>query len=98
MPRYLKMPKLQQVLSPCWRGAGAIAGSKPRPGCAARPTIHAGSGELAPGQGATFLLTFRDGDIVAACLKRRGFVGIGRAVERAQPIRHVIVRGRPRPA
>ena len=41
------------------------------------------------------MLTFREGDIVAAYLKRHGFVGIGRVVERAQPIRHVVVRGRP---
>ena len=38
---------------------------------------------------------FREGDIFAAYLKRRGFVGIGRIVERAKQIRDVKIKNKP---
>lgn len=38
---------------------------------------------------------FRPGDIVAAYLKKHGYVGIGQIKKRARPIREVIVNGKP---
>lgn len=40
-------------------------------------------------------LPFNVGDIFAAYLKRKGFVGIGQITERARPIREVKANGRP---
>jgi uncharacterized protein len=55
-------------------------------------------GFIAAGQGARWrdaILGFQKGDVVAAYLKRTGFVGIGVVTDRARPIRDVQVRGKP---
>jgi hypothetical protein len=55
-------------------------------------------GFISAGQGKKWrdsICNFREGDIVAAYLKRRGFVGIGRVTHRARPIRNVTIEGRP---
>lgn len=41
------------------------------------------------------MLRFEPGDVVAAYLKRAGFVGIGRVVSKAKPIREVQIQGKP---
>lgn len=41
------------------------------------------------------MLGFRKGDIFAAYLKKRGFVGIGKIIEEALPIREIFIQGRP---
>lgn len=41
------------------------------------------------------MLGFEEGDVVAAYLKRRGFVGVGQLTARAKPIREVHIKGRP---
>jgi hypothetical protein len=55
-------------------------------------------GFISAGQGARWrdaMLGFQKGDVVAAYLKRRGFVGVGVAADRAKPIRDVKINGRP---
>lgn len=41
------------------------------------------------------MLGFQKGDVIAAYLKRHGFVGIGILTDRAKPIREVIIKGKP---
>lgn len=41
------------------------------------------------------MLGFQKGDVVAAYLKNRGFVGIGILSDRAKPIREVTIKGKP---
>jgi hypothetical protein len=41
------------------------------------------------------MLGLEKGDVVAAYLKKRGFVGIGCITERAKPIRNVSIKGKP---
>ena len=53
---------------------------------------------MSAGQGIRWrdaMLGFHQGDIVAAYLKRRGFVGIGQLTSRAKPIRDVTIQGKP---
>jgi uncharacterized protein len=38
---------------------------------------------------------FYEGDVVAAYLRKRGFVGIGQLTSRAKPIRDVVINGKP---
>lgn len=55
-------------------------------------------GFISAGQGIRWrdaMLGFHQGDIVAAYLKRRGFVGIGQLTSRAKPIRDVTIQGKP---
>ena len=55
-------------------------------------------GFISAGQGALWrdrMLSFEVGDIVAAYLKGKGFVGIGRITSEAKPVREVIVNQRP---
>lgn len=55
-------------------------------------------GFISGGQGIRWrdaMLGFQPGDVVAAYLKRHGFVGIGQITEAARPIREVSVRGKP---
>ncbi|MEK7404066.1 MAG: GIY-YIG nuclease family protein, partial [Acidobacteriota bacterium] len=55
-------------------------------------------GFISAGQGARWrdaMLGFNEGDAVAAYLKRRGFVGVGRILSRARRIREVKIQGRP---
>jgi hypothetical protein len=58
-------------------------------------------GFISAGQGPTWrnaILGFNPGDVVAAYLKRQkgvgGYVGIGKVVERARPIREVVIDGK----
>lgn len=53
--------------------------------------ISAGQGK----QWADSIKSFSKGDVIAAYLKRRGFVGIGIVTEEAQPIRLVNINGVP---
>ncbi|WP_439923639.1 LEM-3-like GIY-YIG domain-containing protein [Nitrobacter sp. JJSN] len=53
--------------------------------------ISAGQGK----QWGSAISGFREGDIVAAYLKGRGFVGIGRIEARAKPIRDVKINNKP---
>lgn len=41
------------------------------------------------------MLGFQKGDVVAAFLKKHGFVGVGCVTECAKPVREVIIRGKP---
>jgi hypothetical protein len=41
------------------------------------------------------MLGFNHGDVVAAYLKDRGFIGIGQLTSRAKPIREVVINGKP---
>lgn len=41
------------------------------------------------------MLSFRVGDLIAAYLKGRGYVGIGQIIKNTQPIRNVEVNGKP---
>lgn len=41
------------------------------------------------------ILAFNEGDVIAAYLKRHGFVGVGRILKRATMIRNVRIKGRP---
>lgn len=41
------------------------------------------------------IMGFRKGDVLAAYLKGKGFVGIGRIIEAPRPIRHVTINGVP---
>lgn len=55
-------------------------------------------GFLSAGQGpqwARAICGFNVGDIIAAYLKGRGYVGIGQITEKARPIREVKINGRP---
>lgn len=55
-------------------------------------------GFISAGQGIRWrdaMKGFQPGDVVAAYLKRRGFVGIGRIREQARPIREVTIGGKP---
>ncbi|MAA75592.1 MAG: hypothetical protein CMN28_12905 [Salinisphaeraceae bacterium] len=55
-------------------------------------------GFISAGQATRFrdaMLGFQPGDIVAAYLKRHGFVGIGRIKQRAKPVREVTINGLP---
>lgn len=55
-------------------------------------------GFISGGQGPRWrdaMLGFQSGDIVAAYLKARGFVGIGQIMNQARPIRDVVVNGMP---
>lgn len=54
-------------------------------------------GFISAGQGARWrdaMLGFKEGDVFAAYLKRRGFVGVGRILSRARRIREVKIKGR----
>ena len=54
-------------------------------------------GFISAGQGARWrdgMLGFKEGDVVAAYLKRRGFVGVGRIMSPARKIREVKIKGR----
>ncbi|HLX62043.1 MAG TPA: GIY-YIG nuclease family protein [Planctomycetota bacterium] len=55
-------------------------------------------GFISAGQQVRFrdaMLGFKEGDIIAAYFKRKGFVGIGKIIARAKPIRDVILNGKP---
>lgn len=55
-------------------------------------------GFIAAGQGERWrdaICGFQEGDMIAAYLKKKGFVGIGEIIERARPIRDVKVAGKP---
>lgn len=55
-------------------------------------------GFISAGQGVRWrdaMLGFQEGDVVAAYLKRHGFVGIGQIKEQAKPIRSVMIDGKP---
>ena len=55
-------------------------------------------GFISAGQGIRWrdaMIGFQKGDVVAAYLKNRGFVGIGVLTDRAKPIREVIIKGKP---
>lgn len=55
-------------------------------------------GFISAGQGVKWrdaILGFQPGDIIAAYLKGHGFVGIGKIIDKAKPIRDVIVEGKP---
>ncbi|MEW8177225.1 MAG: GIY-YIG nuclease family protein [Candidatus Thiodiazotropha endolucinida] len=55
-------------------------------------------GFISAGQGVRWrdaMLGFQKGDVVAAYLKRHGFVGIGVLTDRAKPIRSVTIKGKP---
>jgi hypothetical protein len=55
-------------------------------------------GFISGGQGPRWrdaMLGFKEGDVFAAFLKRKGFVGIGRVLKRARPVREVLIGGRP---
>ena len=55
-------------------------------------------GFISAGQGTRWrdaMLGFQKGDVIAAYLKRRGFVGIGQITSEAKPIREVIIDGKP---
>ena len=55
-------------------------------------------GFISAGQGIRWrdaMLNFREGDVVAAYLKGRGFVGIGKLTSEAKPISRVLIGGQP---
>jgi hypothetical protein len=55
-------------------------------------------GFISAGQGVRWrdaMLGFREGDIVAAYLRRKGFVGIGKLTSPARPIREVMLNDKP---
>lgn len=55
-------------------------------------------GFISAGQGQRWrdaMLGFNAGDVVAAYLKGRGFVGIGKVTSRAKPIRDVVIGNKP---
>lgn len=55
-------------------------------------------GFISAGQGLRWreaMLAFNEGDVFAAYLKGRGFVGVGRILSRARRIRDVIIKDRP---
>lgn len=54
-------------------------------------------GFISAGQGVRWrdaMLGFTPGDVIAAYLKGKGYVGVGRVLERAQPIRHARIGGK----
>jgi hypothetical protein len=54
-------------------------------------------GFISAGQGVRWrdaMLGFKQGDVFAAFLKRRGFVGIGKVIENAKMVRDVSIRGK----
>jgi hypothetical protein len=55
-------------------------------------------GFISAGQGSRFrdaMLGFNEGDVVAAYLIRKGFVGIGKLTARAKPINEILIDGKP---
>lgn len=55
-------------------------------------------GFISAGQGVSFrdaILGFEPGDIVAAKITRIGYVGVGRILKNARPVREVTIKGRP---
>jgi hypothetical protein len=55
-------------------------------------------GFISAGQGARWrdaMRGFNEGDVIAAYLKGRGFVGIGKLTSHARPIREVTMKGKP---
>jgi hypothetical protein len=55
-------------------------------------------GFISAGGGARWrdaMIGFQAGDVVAAYLRGRGFVGIGQIKDRAKPVREVIINGKP---
>ncbi len=55
-------------------------------------------GFIAAGQGRRWrdaMLGFNKGDVVAAYLKGRGFVGVGKLLSEAKPISQVVINGKP---
>jgi hypothetical protein len=55
-------------------------------------------GFISAGQGVRWrdaILELRKGDVIAAYLKKHGFVGIGLITESAKPIRDVLIKGKP---
>lgn len=55
-------------------------------------------GFISGGQGIRWrdaMLGFQRGDVVAAYLKRQGFVGIGQVTDTARPVREVVIHGKP---
>jgi uncharacterized protein len=55
-------------------------------------------GFISAGQGVRWrdaMLGFRYGDVVAAYLKGRGYVGIGKLTSEAKPVREVLIGGKP---
>ncbi len=55
-------------------------------------------GFISAGQGLRWrdaILGFQPGDVVAAYLKKHGYVGIGKVLNRARPIREVMIAGKP---
>lgn len=59
---------------------------------------YAQFGFISAGQGILWrdaIQSFRPGDVIAAYLKRHGFVGIGQIREQARPIREVMIKGKP---
>lgn len=55
-------------------------------------------GFISAGQGILWrdaISAFREGDLIAAYLKQKGFVGIGRIIQRAMPIRQVSIQNLP---
>lgn len=55
-------------------------------------------GFISAGQGVRWrdaIKGFNEGDVFAAYLKRRGFVGIGKIIQRARPIRDVKIKNKP---
>lgn len=54
-------------------------------------------GFISAGQGVRWrdaMLGFQPGDVIAAYIKRHGFVGIGQIKEQARPIRDVVIKGK----
>lgn len=54
-------------------------------------------GFISAGQGVSWrdaMLGFNEGDVIAAYLKGKGYVGIGKLTSRAMPIREVLIKGR----
>jgi uncharacterized protein len=55
-------------------------------------------GFISAGQGPRWrdaMLGFNEGDVVVAYMKRRGFVGVGQLTSRAEPVRKVLIGGKP---
>jgi len=55
-------------------------------------------GFISAGQGKRWkdaMLGFQPGDVIAAYLKGHGFVGIGQILQRASPVRDVVIKGAP---
>jgi len=55
-------------------------------------------GFISAGQGLRWrdaMLGFQPGDVAAAYLKKHGYVGIGKVLDRARPIREVMINGKP---